>query len=160
MNGEPVLVAGSNMESKEDEIKDEEIKGVLLTMRKGNQDYDVILTDKRVVVLYIGESPDAVSSLLHDLTASHGDPQAASQWRTFYQGKSTDEMLKGHQWNYAIPFEDVKTVTLTRYPQGRGEILFDTAKGWVHFIFAFYPELEKARMLMPQVFGDKAVIRA
>ncbi len=142
------------------ESNDEEIKGVLLTVRKDNRDYDVVLTDKRVVVLYIGETLDPVSSLFHEATWSGGDPQAASQWRNFYQGKDVEEMLKGHQWNYAVPFEDIKTVTLTRYPQGGGEVLFDTAKGWVHFIFAHYPELDKARMLMPQVFGDKVVIRA
>ncbi len=155
MNDVSFPVAGSNMESQ-----GEEIKGVLLTMRKENRDYDVVLTDKRVVVLYIGETLDPVSSLFHDVTWSGGDPQAASQWRTFYQGKDVEEMLKGHQWNYAVPFEDIKTVTLTRYPQGGGEVLFDTAKGWVHFIFAHYPELDKARMLMPQVFGDKVIIRA
>lgn len=155
MNDVGFLVAGSNMESE-----DEEIKGVLLTMRKDSKDYDVVLTDKRVVVLYIGETLDPVSSLFQDVTSSGGDPQAASQWRTFYQGKDVEEMLKGHEWNYAVPFEDIKTVTLTRYPQGAGEVLFDTAKGWVHFIFAYNPELDKARMLIPQVFGDKVVIRA
>jgi hypothetical protein len=143
------------------ESGDEKVEGVLLTMRKGNQDFDFILTDKRVAVLYVGESPDVVSSLFHDLTTSQGDPQAMSQWRSFYQGKSTEEMVKGHQWNYSVPLEEVKTVTLTRYPHGGGEVLIDTEKtGWLHFVFAFLPELEKARMLIPQVFGDKAVIRA
>jgi hypothetical protein len=156
INGELVLDAVSEMESG-----DEEIKGVLLTMRKGNHDFDIVLTDEKVVVLYIGESPDVVSSLFHDLTRSHGDPQAASQWRSSYQAKSPEEMIKGHQWNYSVPMEEVKTATLTRYPHGGGEILLDTENaGWLHFVFAFLPELEKARMLLPQVFGDKAVIRA
>ncbi|MFQ6106012.1 MAG: hypothetical protein ACE5QF_00260 [Thermoplasmata archaeon] len=143
------------------EAQKEEIKGVLLTMRKGNQDYDVILTDRRVVVLYIGERPDPVSGLFHDITGSSGDPQAVSQWRAFYQGKSTEDMLKAHQWNYAVPLEDVKSVTVTRYPHGGGEILFDTRRvGWIHFVFAFIPEFEKARMVIPQIFGEKAMIRA
>lgn len=130
-------------------------------MRRRNQDYDLILTDRRVVVLYVGERPDPVSRFFQDITGSRGDPQATSQWRMFYQGKSTDDMLRAHQWNYAVPFEDIRSVTVTRYPQGGGELVFDTTQsGWHHFVFAFYPELEKARMTIPQVFGEKAVVRA
>ncbi|MFQ5910948.1 MAG: hypothetical protein ACE5IJ_09560 [Thermoplasmata archaeon] len=155
MNRKHDSLAGSDMESQ-----DERVKGVLLTMRRGNQDYDVILTDRRVIALYIGERLDPVSSMLPDITGSRGDPQAGSQWRAFYQGKSTDDMLMGHQWNLAVPNEEIKSVTVTRYPQGGGELLFDTAKaGWLHFVFAFIPELKKARMLIPQVFGERAVIR-
>ena len=146
---------------KDEKSEDEDIKGVLLTMRKGNQDFDIILTGKRVAVLYIGQSPDVVSDFFRDLTLQYGDPQAASQWRSFYQGKSTEEMLKGHQWNYSVPLKEIKTVTVTRYPHGGGEIVMDTQKtGWMHFVFAYPPELEKARTLVPQVFGDKAVVRA
>lgn len=140
---------------------DETVRGVLLTMRRGNQDYDVLLTDKRVIVVYIGERLDPVSSIFHDLTASRGDPQVASQWRAFYQGKALDEMIAAHQWNYALTLEEVKSATVTRYPQGGGELTLDTEKmGWIQLMFAFFPELEKARVLIPQVFGDKAVVRA